>query len=309
MLQLDERLTIDLVGARHRQLAIGDRPDRRCPPPAFEGGALAVQRARPVLGHPLAVDLDPHHAVEHEEELVGGRPLLGDRAALLHVADAGLGRALHQLHRQLPLQGRLDLGRECRRVAVAPRAVLAEGPPVPGGEVDQPALRGELAVTAVDPVPRERARAGELVGRGSVGPEREREGGPGEWRGDLDEGRASDPPGRGHTGPAAARLDERDRMAGRGHVRVEVGERDRLEDRLAAADLQGGRSDLAAAGLTEVDDPPVLDLDPGSQLVREAKAVGPAQLVEVVDHVGRRLVVVRNPDLERELGREAVDRL
>jgi hypothetical protein len=57
-------------------------------------------------------------------------------------------------------------------------------------------------------------------------------------------------------------------------------------------------------------DTAVLDLNPGLQLVRLTKAVGIAQPFEVafLEPIGRRLVVVANAHLERDL-RQALDRL
>ena len=52
----------------------------------------------------------------------------------------------------------------------------------------------------------------------------------------------------------------------------------------------------------------VLDLDPRAQLVRLAEGVRLVQLVEILDPVRRRIVVVGDPELEREL-RHALDRL
>ena len=70
------------------------------------------------------------------------------------------------------------------------------------------------------------------------------------------------------------------------------------------------RSDQATPGIALSHDPPVLDLDPRPQLIRLAKAIGVAQRVEITwrEHLGRRLVVVADPDLERQL-RQSRDRL
>ena len=56
------------------------------------------------------------------------------------------------------------------------------------------------------------------------------------------------------------------------------------------------------------DDPSVLDLDERPELVRLAEPIRPAKLLEVVELVGRRLVVVGHAHLERDL-REAGDGL
>ena len=81
----------------------------------------------------------------------------------------------------------------------------------------------------------------------------------------------------------------------------ELGEADRLERRLLA-EPHGGGAHHRAAGVAVVDDLPVLDFDPRAEPVREAEAVGGAQALEVFDHVGRRVVVVRDADLEGQLG-------
>ena len=65
-----------------------------------------------------------------------------------------------------------------------------------------------------------------------------------------------------------------------------------------------------AALMPVADDLAVLDLDPGPELVRLAKAVRVTQPLEITlgQLLGRRVVVVPDPDLERELG-HARDRL
>ena len=59
-----------------------------------------------------------------------------------------------------------------------------------------------------------------------------------------------------------------------------------------------------------VDDRPVLHLDPGGQAIGLAKAILVAQALEVafVEMLGRRLVVARDPELERKL-RHPLDRI
>jgi hypothetical protein len=56
------------------------------------------------------------------------------------------------------------------------------------------------------------------------------------------------------------------------------------------------------------DDPSVLDVDVRPELVRLAKPIRPAKLLEVLELIGRRLVVVGDAHLERDL-REAGDGL
>ena len=112
----------------------GDQRGR--PPPALEHRPLADQRARAEVGDLLAVDVHLDDAVEQQVDGVGLLALLGERGALLQLADLRLALA-HDHPRQLPLHGRLDLGDEGRRVLAAPRAEVAEGVAVPVLEVDQ----------------------------------------------------------------------------------------------------------------------------------------------------------------------------
>src|SRR5579871_2932278 len=128
--QLNEGIAVHLVGSGDGQLAVGHGTDGGGAHAALQDRPLAVHGAGPVLGHGLAVDLDADDPVEDQEELVARLALGGDRLPLLHVADLGLGRPRHELLRELALEGGLDLGAEGGRVAVAPGAVLAEGPPV-----------------------------------------------------------------------------------------------------------------------------------------------------------------------------------
>src|SRR5262245_44459096 len=57
-----------------------------------------------------------------------------------------------------------------------------------------------------------------------------------------------------------------------------------------------------------VHDAPVLDLDERTQLVGLAETVARAEIVETIDPIRRRFVVVGDPELERDL-RWAGDRL
>ena len=60
---------------------------------------------------------------------------------------------------------------------------------------------------------------------------------------------------------------------------------------------------MAAAGVPRARDLALaFDLDRRREPIGEAKTVRSAQLVEVLDHIGRRLVVVRHPDVERQAG-------
>ncbi len=262
----------------------------------------------PELGHDLAVDLDREHAVEDEVQLLAGVALLGERLAPAELLHLGLDAAPHDLHRQLPLERRLDRSRERGRLLVAPRRMLPERVPVPGLELDEAGLLDQLPVTVVDPVAGERAAAGQLPVARAVGVDGELERGPRGGRLDLHERRVRDPAGRGRTGLATRGLGERDRTRGLLGLLAQVRERGRGERHVVRPELQGGRADAAAAGVAVVDDLVVDDVDPGPQLVREPELVTRLEDGEVLDLVRRRVVVVGDPHGERELRRPA-DRL
>ena len=80
--------------------------------PALELSALAEHRARPVLGQALAVVLDAHDTVKHEEHLAALLALLHQAGAGLGVTP-GLGGPRHQLLGEAPLERRLDGGDQC----------------------------------------------------------------------------------------------------------------------------------------------------------------------------------------------------
>ena len=56
------------------------------------------------------------------------------------------------------------------------------------------------------------------------------------------------------------------------------------------------------AGLAVIDDAASLYLDPCLQMVGKAETVGLAQLLEVLDDIGRWGIIVGDTALERELG-------
>jgi hypothetical protein len=62
---------------------------------------------------------------------------------------------------------------------------------------------------------------------------------------------------------------------------------------------------VTLAEMAGAHDPAVVDLDEGAQLVRLAEAVARPELLEIVDPVRRRLVVVGDAELERDLRRAA----
>ena len=87
-------------------------------------------------------------------------------------------------------------------------------------------------------------------------------------------------------------------------VRLQGLEGDTLEDEILRAELEGRRADVARALVPVPDDLAVFDFDPGPEVIGLAEAVFVAQAREIAgsDPVGRRLVVVADPELEGDLG-------
>ena len=86
-------------------------------------------------------------------------PCSTTRCPSLHLRIEGFSPPRMIVAGHLALQRGLDRGDERGRVLVAPRRVLAERVPVPLLEVGEARLRRELALAVVHPVPREGARA------------------------------------------------------------------------------------------------------------------------------------------------------
>jgi hypothetical protein len=105
--------------------------------------------------------------------------------------------------------------------------------------------------------------------------------------------READPAADGLREPDPAVADFR---LGLDHRKLDRGERDLLHLELRPA------ADQAPAGLAVVDDLIAVDLDPGAKLVGLAERIPAPQLVEVRNDVRRRLVVVRDGELERDDG-------
>ena len=216
---------------------------------------------------------------------------------------------MHQLHGKLAFECRLDGHDQRGGVLVAPRRVLAERLAVPLAEVRQPGLAGQLAPVVVNPVPREHARALDVELRASVGVQGEVQRRPHGRRLPLHVRRVRDPARRRHSGLAAARLGERDLAVAGLRRLADLGERDGLEraaDR-ANAHRGGADADAAVGRVAGVGDParPV-GLDPRLEHVREPELVGLLQCGEALlarrgELVGRRVVVMREPALERGL--------
>jgi hypothetical protein len=74
------------------------------------------------------------------------------------------------------------------------------------------------------------------------------------------------------------------------------------------ADTDGRSADVALPQVPGVDDPAVLDLDERPQLVGLAEAIRRPEVLEVLEDVGRWLVVVGDAQFERDLRRSS-DRL
>jgi hypothetical protein len=103
--------------------------------------------------------------------------------------------------------------------------------------------------------------------------------------------READPAADGLREPDPAVADFR---LGLDHRELDRGERDLLRLELRSV------ADQAPAGLAVVDDLVAVDLDPGVKLVGLAKRIPVPKLVEVWNDLRRRLVVVRDRELERD---------
>ena len=101
-----------------------------------------------------------------------------------------------------------------------------------------------------------------------------------------------DGPRRREAHPAADGLHEAGRRAVDLRLGPDVGQLYRGEAERGRPDLHGRRADVALAEMAGVDDSAVLDLDERAQLVRFAEAVARPELLEIIEMIGRRLVVV-----------------
>ena len=106
--------------------------------------------------------------------------------------------------------------------------------------------------------------------------------------------------------PSAHGLDEADRRRRHLGFRPDVRQVHRREADRARADADGRRADVALAQVAVADDPAIFHVDEGSKLVRLPEPIGTAKLLEILDPIGRGLVVVGHTHLERDL-REAGD--
>jgi hypothetical protein len=127
---------------------------------------------------------------------------------------------------------------------------------------------------------------------------------------DADVGPSGDDARRREPGSTADSLDEPDAVVANfrvvpNHLELDTGDGDVRE-----AEIEGRRADEPLSLVRVTDDFPVLDLDRGDEMVRLAEPVLGAQTLEVtlLEVVGRRLVVLRDAELERQL-RHAFDRV
>ena len=82
---------------------------------------------------------------------------------------------------------------------------------------------------------------------------------------------------------------------------ADIVERNSSKGGLPEADRNSGGAHQASALVARVDDVAVDDLDPSDELIGEAKPVGGAERLEILDHVGGRIVVVGEPRPEDRL--------
>ena len=209
-----------------------------------------------------------------------------------------MAAAAHDGGRQLALERGLDGGDEDLGVLVAPGRVLAERAVGPLLEVDEAGLRQQLAVVVVDPVARERARAGEAGLDGAVGVHGQRERRPGERRVPLDERRAADLAGHRDAGAPARGLGEADPAVADLGLGAQVGHRERLERVAERPEPHRGRPDHPPARVARVEHAGAVGLHGDAEPVAEAEAVRVAQRLGVAELVGRRVVVVRHAEVE-----------
>jgi hypothetical protein len=118
-----------------------------------------------------------------------------------------------------------------------------------------------------------------------------------------------DAPWRRYAHPAAGALHELDPVRPAFGLVLDQRVPDIREGEHLRPKLHGGRTEVCFAGIAAVENRPPVDFDPRSQLVCLTDSVCVAQGLEValLDAIRRRVVVVRDPELERQL-RHAFDR-
>jgi hypothetical protein len=114
---------------------------------------------------------------------------------------------------------------------------------------------------------------------------------------------ALDAPRRREARAAADRLHEPGALGGDLRLGPQNLEPDAGNDDRLRTELERRRAHEAAAAVTGVDDPAVLDLDLPGRQIRLAEAVGVPQPAQIAgaQAIGRRLVVVADAELERQL--------
>jgi hypothetical protein len=94
---------------------------------------------------------------------------------------------------------------------------------------------------------------------------------------DADEGLLLHPPRRRESGPPANRLHKTHRIAAHFRLRTEHLESHTRHDDVLDTEAEGRRSDITATAVAVTHDLPILDVDPGLQLVRLAVSILIAQ--------------------------------
>ena len=301
--ELGEHAGVELGGVHRGHPARSDRDEGGRSHAAFEVGTLAQHRTGAVLRQPGAVVLDPHHPVQHQVDLAARLALADELRAGVELADPRLGAAVHELHRQGPLQRRLHGGDQGRGVLVTPGGVTAERHAGPVDVVGQAGLVGQLARGIVDPVPREPARARHLVLGVAVGVQGERERCPHQGRLPLHEGWVPHRPGRGQRGPPADRLHEPHPRPAPLWLVLQVRQRHRLEGAAPRAEPDGGGAHQPAAAVAARGDlAGAVHVDPGPQQVREPEPVRRPQPFDVAENRRGWLVVVGESSVEEGPG-------
>ena len=172
---------------------------------------------------------------------------------------------------------------------------------VPAGEVGQSVLRDERALGVIDRVVGKRARRDEPAVGGAVRANDQLERRPRLRRPDVEVPSTAQRSRDGEADPAAHGLLEPDETVADLWRRPDDGELDCGKGDLAAVEVEPGTRDDAASVPAIVDDPTAVDLDPALELVGLSEAIGIPQLVEIVEHLGWRLVVMGDRDPDREL--------
>src|SRR5439155_15480087 len=287
--ELRQRGLVDSIAWDDRYPRGRLRADSCGPRAALEQRTLAEERPWADLRHGLTVHLDVDDSVEQEVELVALFALLGQRLPLLQVAPLELLALAHDRGRELTLEVGLDRRRQGRRILLAPGRVLSVRRLVPLGEVDRPRLLHQLALVVVEPVARERTRALERMLGHAVRGDRQPKRRPRRGGLDPEERLAADAPRRRQAHVAARRLPELDPAVADLGLGLEQRILHGRKRQLASPELDPGDADVAAARVAVERRLAVLELDPGSQLVRLTEGVRLAKRLEVVELVRRRV--------------------